>query len=312
MSPRYRDLNTYLRERFGCRVQKVSVDAGFTCPNRDGTVGTGGCAYCNTHGSGTGAAARGIPITRQLADGIAAMARRYHARKFIAYFQAYSNTHAPLERLRAAYAEALQVEGVVGLAVGTRPDCIDEPRLALLQELARDRMVWLELGLQSACDRTLERIGRGHDSACFLRAAAAAHAHGLPVCAHVILGLPGETAGEMHRTADVLAAAGVDGVKLHQLYVVRGTRMEELHRRGDLRCLGQDEYARLAVDVLERLPPRAVVQRLVGDPHPDELVAPAWSLDKPGTLRRIHAELERRDTAQGRRCASGNAETRLS
>lgn len=312
MNTRYHDLNSHLRARFGCRVQKIPVDAGFTCPNRDGTLATGGCVYCNARGSGTGAHARGISIAEQIEAGKAALGRRYNARRFIAYFQAFSNTYAPVERLRAAYLEALGVDGVVGLSIGTRPDCIDEPVLDLLQEIARGRWVWLEIGLQSACDRTLERIGRGHDTACFLRAVAAAHARGLPVCAHVILGLPGEGLAEMHRTAETLAAVAIDGVKLHQLYVVNGTRLEALHRRGELRCLTQDEYVAAAVDVLERIPPDAVVQRLVGDPQPGELAAPAWSLDKAGTLKRLQAELERRDTFQGRLCAAETAAGRIS
>jgi len=308
MRTRYTDLNSHLRARFGGRVQKISVDAGFTCPNRDGTLGTEGCAYCNARGSGTGAHARGLSVAGQIEAGKAAMARRYGAERFIAYFQAFSNTHAPVERLRAVYREALAVEGIVGLSVGTRPDCVGGPVLELLQEIARERMVWLELGLQSACDRTLARIGRGHDAACFLRAVAAAHAHGLPVCAHVILGLPGEGIADMHRTAEALAAVAIDGVKLHQLYVVRGTRMEGLYRRGELRCLTQDEYVTAAVDVLERIPAQAVVQRLVGDPQPGELVAPEWSRDKAGTLKRLQAEMERRDTFQGRLCRpSGRA-----
>jgi radical SAM protein (TIGR01212 family) len=302
MTPRYRDLNSVLRARFGCRVQKISVDAGFSCPNRDGTIGTDGCIYCNARGSGTGAHALGVPVAQQIESGKAAMARRYHARKFIAYFQAFSNTHAPVERLRAVYIEALGVEGVVGLAIGTRPDCVDGPVLDLLQELARDRLVWLEIGLQTACDRTLASIGRGHDTACFLSAVAAAHERGLPVCAHVILGLPGEESAEMRRTAEVLADAAIDGVKLHHMYVVRGTRLEALYLRGEVRCLAQEEYVTAAVDFLERIPADAVVQRLTGDPAPDELAAPAWSLDKAGTLRLLQAELERRDTVQGRLC----------
>jgi uncharacterized protein len=174
MPERYTDLNSYLRGIFGCRVQKITVDAGLTCPNRDGTVATGGCIYCNARGSGTGAHARGLSITAQLEQGKAAMARRYRARKFIAYFQAFSNTYAPPERLKALYDEALAVEGMVGLFIGTRPDCVSEPVLDLLKEYSRRHLIWLELGLQSARDATLARIRRGHDAACFLRATAAA------------------------------------------------------------------------------------------------------------------------------------------
>ncbi|NLF18155.1 MAG: TIGR01212 family radical SAM protein [Lentisphaerae bacterium] len=302
MSARYTDLNTYLRGLFGCRVQKITVDAGLTCPNRDGTVGTGGCIYCNARGSGTGAYGRGLSITAQLEQGKAAMSRRYGARRFIAYFQAFSNTYAPLERLKALYDEALAVEDVVGLFIGTRPDCVSEPVLDLLQDYSRRRLVWVEYGLQSARDATLVLIRRGHDAACFHRATAATRGRGLPVCAHVILGLPGETREDARFTAGALAAGGVDGVKIHSLYVVKGTRLESLFLRGGYRCLGREEYAELVADVLERLPARMVVQRLTGDPHPDELAAPDWCRDKPATLAAIRLALERRDTWQGRLC----------
>jgi hypothetical protein len=302
MQTRFTDLNSHLRATFGCRVQKITVDAGLSCPNRDGTVATGGCIYCNPRGSGTGAHARGLSITDQLEAGKAAMARRYRARKFIAYFQAFSNTHAPVPHLRALYDEALAVDGVVGLSIGTRPDCVSEPVLALLQEYARRHLVWVEYGLQSARDATLARINRGHDAACFLDAVAATRARGLPVCAHIILGLPNETRADMQFTAATLAAAEVDGVKIHSLYVVRGTPLEAQYSAGRYRCLEREEYADLVVDVLERLPARVVIQRLTGDPHPEELTAPDWCRDKRATLAAIRIALERRDTWQGRCC----------
>jgi len=307
MPNRYNDLNSYLRGRFGCRVQKITVDAGLSCPNRDGAVATGGCIYCNSQGSGTGAHGRGLSIAAQLEAGKAAMARRYRAEKFIAYFQSFSNTYAPVERLQALYEEALGVEGVVGLFIGTRPDCVPEPVLNLLQEMARRCLVWVEYGLQSARDATLAVINRGHDAACFLRALEATHRRGIQVCAHIILGLPGETAADARFTAQTLAAAGVDGVKLHNLYVIKGTRLEALFRSGGYRCLKRQEYVDQVVDVLERLPAHAVIQRLTGDPHPDELAAPSWSRDKAGTLKAIHETLERRDTWQGKLCGMGSS-----
>jgi radical SAM protein (TIGR01212 family) len=300
MQRRYNDLNSYLRGLFGCRVQKITLDAGLTCPNRDGTIATGGCIYCNSHGSGTGAHGRGRSITAQLEAGKMAMARRYAATKFIAYFQSFSNTYAPLERLKVLYDEALAVEDVVGLFIGTRPDCVSAPVLDLLQEYARRSLVWLEYGLQSARDATLAFINRGHDAACFLRALEDTHRRGIKVCAHVILGLPGETGQDARFTAQTLAAAGVDGVKLHNLYVVKGTRLETLFRTGEYRCLEQRTYVEQVVEVLERLPCQVVIQRLTGDPHPEELVAPQWSLDKAGTLKFIREALEHRDTWQGR------------
>ncbi len=300
MQSRYTDLNSYLRGIFGCRVQKITVDAGLSCPNRDGTIATGGCIYCNSRGSGTGAHARGWSITAQLEAGKAAMARRYRARKFIAYFQAFSNTHAPVPHLKTLYDEALAVEDVVGLSIGTRPDCVPDPVLSLLQDYSRRHLIWVEYGLQSACDATLARIHRGHDSACFLNAVAATRSRGLPVCAHIILGLPDETPAEMQFTAATLAACGVDGVKIHSLYVIRGTLLETQFRAGTYRCLGREEYADRVVDVLERLPAHVLIQRLTGDPHPDELTAPDWCRDKRATLAAIQAALERRDTWQGR------------
>jgi len=300
MQKRYRDLNSYLRGLFGCRVQKISLDAGLTCPNRDGTHSAQGCIYCNSRGSGTGAFRRGLTITEQLVKGKAAMAGRYKAKKFIAYFQSYSNTYAPVNTLRGLYREALAVEGVVGLSVGTRPDCVDEPVLDLLEEVSRTHLVWIEYGLQSAKDETLALINRGHDLDCFKNAVAATRNRGIKICAHVILGLPRETKADMLETARVIAGLGIDGVKVHLLYVVKGTRLEELYRQGEYRCLEQDEYAKLVCEFLEYLPEDMVIQRLTGDPHPEELVAPRWSLKKNETLALIQAELETRNTRQGR------------
>ena len=305
MQKRYNDLNSYLRGLFGCRVQKITLDAGLTCPNRDGILATGGCIYCNARGSGTGAHGRGRTITAQLEAGKRAMARRYAAQKFIAYFQSFSNTYAPVERLKALYDEALAVEDVVGLSIGTRPDCVSEPILDLLQDYARRHLIWVEYGLQSACDATLALINRGHDVACFLKALEDTHRHGIRVCAHVILGLPGETGQEARYTAQVLADAGVDGVKLHNLYVIKGTRLEALFRAGEYRCLERQAYVEQVVEVLERLPQPVVIQRLTGDPHPDELVSPQWSLDKTGTLIAIRDALERKNTWQAKCVGEG-------
>lgn len=299
---RYHDFNTYLRNRFGCRVQKITVDAGLTCPNRDGTVSTKGCIFCNERGSGTGAHAEGLSITRQLEQGKAALSKRYKARKFLAYFQSFSNTYAPVDTLRRLYQEAIGVDGIVGIAIGTRPDCIDPEKLALLQELAGKCMVWVEYGLQSAHDRTLSLINRGHDAACFARAVENTQNRGVQICAHVILGLPGETRTHVHETAKFISRTGIHGVKLHLLYVVQGTQLETMYRQKSYRCLTQAAYVDLVCDFLERIPGDMVVQRLTGDPHPHELVAPRWSLNKMETLSLIHGELERRDTRQGSLC----------
>ena len=295
----YHDLNSYLRARFGARVQKITLDAGLTCPNRDGRVGTGGCLYCNVRGSGTGAWARGRTISAQLEEGLARLAPRYGASRFIAYFQSFSNTYAPLETLRGLYREALAFDEVVGLSIGTRPDCLTPEILDLLADIAQDRLLWLELGLQSAHDDTLKRLNRGHDVACFTRAVKEAGARGLEVVAHVILGLPGEGPAEMAATARYLSGLPLQGVKIHLLYVVRGSGLEELYRAGEYRPLEAKEYVGLVADFLELLPPRLVIHRLTGDPHPEELVAPTWCLDKSKVLEGIREELARRGSRQG-------------
>ena len=302
MNPwRFHSFNGFLRERFGERVQKIVVDAGLTCPNRDGTAGTGGCIYCNARGSGTGAFGRGVSIREQVVAGRDAMLRRYKARKYLVYFQSFSNTYAPVDRLRSIYGEAMNaVDGVVGMSVGTRPDCVDGPVLDLLAEYGRERMVWVEYGLQSAHDATLRRIHRGHDFACFRRAVRETRKRGMRVCAHVILGLPGEGPAEMNATADALADLGVDGIKLHLLYVVRGTALERLYRDGGYRPMAPDAYAEAVCDFLERTPPGVTIQRLTGDPHPEELVAPEWALEKRKARELIFAEMERRDVWQGK------------
>jgi radical SAM protein (TIGR01212 family) len=295
----YRDLNSYLKERFGARVQKVTLDAGLTCPNRDGSVGVGGCLYCNARGSGTGAASRGLSITEQLEEGMNRMARRYGANRFIAYFQSFSNTYAPVEKLRALFQEALAFPEVVGLSIGTRPDCLPPEILDLLADIARNRLLWLELGLQSAHDETLKLINRGHDVACFAQAVRAAAERNLEVVAHVILGLPGEGPREMAHTARYLGGLPLQGVKIHLLYVIQGSALEDLYRSGNYRPLEEGEYVSLVADFLEMLPPHLVIHRLTGDPHPEELVAPAWCRDKSRVLSGIKEELARRGSRQG-------------
>ena len=300
MKKRYNDLNTHLRDIFGCRVQKITVDAGLTCPNRDGSLSTGGCIYCNIRGSGTGAHARGLSITQQLINGKKSLSKRYKAKKFLAYFQSFSNTYASLPTLRHLYDEALSIDDVVGLSIGTRPDCVDEPVLKLLQTYAERYLVWIEYGLQSANDTTLEAINRGHDVQCFIDTVEKTKGRGIKICAHVILGLPHETRQDVLRTAATIARLGVDGVKLHLLYVVEGTRLDALYQRGEYKCLEQQAYVDLVCDFLERIPSEIVVQRLTGDPHRSELVAPAWSLNKTETLEQIRKTLETRDSWQGK------------
>ena len=297
---RYKDLNTFLRNYFGERVQKVSVDAGFTCPNRDGKVSYGGCTYCNPRGSGTGAYSQKIPVGDQLESGKKRIGKRYKAKKFLAYFQSYTNTYGSRDYLKKIYDEALSVEGVCGLCIGTRPDCIDEEKIAVFEEYAkRGNLVWMEYGVQSIHDKTLKRINRGHDFKCFEKAVEITRNKGIYICAHVILGLPGETRQDMVETAVKLSQMGVDGVKLHMLYVVKDSLMEKEFEDKTLRCLTQKDYVEAASDFIEHISKEMVVHRVTGDPHIDELVAPFWSLRKDETLKMINKELEKRGTKQG-------------
>ena len=301
MTNRYYDLNSYLRNIFGCRVQKISLDAGLTCPNRDGRISTGGCIYCNSRGSGTGASSQGLSITEQIMRDKEFLKKRYKAQKFIAYFQSFSNTYGPYEKLKGLYEEALAIDDIVGLSIGTRPDCVDESVLTLLESYAKDYLVWIEYGLQSIHDRTLAAINRGHDVECFMGAVDKTRGRGIKICAHVILGLPFEDRHDMLATAKAVATMGIDGIKIHLLYVVKGTRMEKLYLEGKYRCLEQEEYVNLVCDFLELLPPDMVIQRLTGDPHPHELVAPEWSLRKNETLSRIRETFTERESWQGKR-----------
>ncbi len=300
MNKRYNDLNTYLRSIFGCRVQKITIDAGLSCPNRDGSISTGGCIYCNPRGSGTGAHANGYSVTDQILAGKKALSRRYKAKKFIAYFQSFSNTYAPVDILKKLYEEALSIDDIVGLSIGTRPDCVDEQTLNLLEGYAKNHLIWIEYGLQSAHDKSLVLINRGHDFQCFIDAVDATLNRGIKICAHVILGLPGEERSHMLETAEAIAKIGLDGIKIHLLYVVKGTKLEELYQQSAYKCLGQQEYVDLVCDFLERIPKDMVIQRLTGDPHPEELVAPQWSIKKTQTLSLIKETLEKRDSWQGK------------
>jgi len=299
VAKRYNDFNGYLKRAFGCRVQKLTIDVGFSCPNRDGTLSSLGCLFCDGRGSGSGAHQQGLSVSAQIAQGKARLGKRYHARKFMAYFQAFTNTYAEVPVLRKRYDEAVSDPDVVGLAIGTRPDCVDEKKLDLIESYARTHMVWIEYGLQSMHDRTLTDMNRGHTFKDFVRAVEMTRGHGILVCAHVIIGLPGESKNDVVQTADALAALEIDGVKIHSLYIQDDTPLAERYRSGKVPLLDRDTYVDWVVAFLEHLPQRTVIQRLTGDPHRDLLVAPAWTLDKYETLKRIDTALERLGTAQG-------------
>ncbi|WP_432821799.1 TIGR01212 family radical SAM protein [Trichloromonas sp.] len=296
---RYRVYSEQLKRTFGGRVHKISVDAGFTCPNRGGTRQRPGCLFCDPDGSGAVGIDRDVSLTEQIERGKEVMLRKYKAKKFIAYFQPFSNTFAPVAKLRTLYDQALAVDGVVGLAVGTRPDCLPPEVLDLLAEYHRRTDFWLEIGLQSIHDATLAFLRRGHDYACFLNAFEGARERGLRVCVHIILGLPGETREQMLATADEMARLQVDGIKIHLLHVLEGTPLGDLYQQGGVEILEQDAYVSLVVDFLERLHPETFIHRLTGDGPRNLLLAPLWSLNKWEVLNAIDAELERRKAVQG-------------
>jgi len=297
---RYTDYNAYLRGLFGERVQKISVDAGLTCPNRDGRLSRRGCIYCNAKGSGTGAFARGLSIKEQIEAGKLPAMKKYKARKFLAYFQSYTNTYAPVDHLQSIFDEALGCEGVVGMAVGTRPDCVDEEKIDLLSAYTDNYLIWVEYGLQSVHDATLDLINRGHGLAAFEQAMGMTRGRGINTCAHIILGLPGEDRAMMLDAARVLGQMGVNGVKIHLLYVIRGTALEGMYQRGGYTPLAQQEYVDLVCDLIERLPEEMIIQRITGDPHANELVAPAWAGRYRETFNMIQQTLADRDCRQGK------------
>ncbi|MGC9196030.1 MAG: TIGR01212 family radical SAM protein [Syntrophobacteraceae bacterium] len=298
----YRDYNTYLRETFGCRVQKISLDAGLSCPNRDGTLARGGCIYCNEKGSGTGAA-RFASISEQIRAGKENLSRRYKAKKFLAYFQSFSNTYAPLSKLESLYGEALADRDIVGLSIGTRPDCIAEETADLLGQIGKTSLVWVELGLQSANDETLRRIRRGHLAQTFVDAVKRLRARDLSVCAHVILGLPGENVETMLDTARFLALQDIQAVKIHLLYVIKGTALHEMYEAGAYSCLTREVYVAAAAEFLALLPSHFIIQRLTGDPHPEELAAPAWALEKQQNLNAVKTYMAQNELYQGKNWA---------
>lgn len=298
---RYHALNIHLREEFGEKIIKVALDAGFTCPNRDGTRGWGGCVYCSERGSGDFAGEQTLSIPEQFAQVKKRMHQKWPKAKYLAYFQAYSNTYAPVTRLREVYEQALGEENVIGLALATRPDCLPSEVLSYLEELNRRTYLWVELGLQSMHDRTLEWIRRGHNYREFLEGFKKLRERHIRVCAHIILGLPGETRADMLETAKALAELPVQGVKIHLLHVLKRTPLASIYERERFPLLSKEEYVSLVADILEILPPEIIVHRLTGDGPPEQLLAPQWSRKKWEVLNAIDAELECRDSWQGKK-----------
>lgn len=299
---RYHAWNEHVKARHGGRVQKVSINAGFTCPNRDGLVGTGGCTFCNNASFTPGYLNRRQSITEQIAAGLAFLQRRYPGTPhFIAYFQSYSNTYGEFERLRACYQEALAHPQISGLAIGTRPDCLPDAVLDYLAALARDHIIELEIGVESCNDAALARVNRGHDFAASVDAIERAAARGLEVTAHLMLGLPGESLESMLDGARQLSALPIRALKLHQLQLVRGTALARQWQRDPASVALLDEQAciKLLADFIERLSPAILLQRIGSEVPPSQKLAPHWNLRLSELAPRLSAELERRGSWQG-------------
>jgi radical SAM protein (TIGR01212 family) len=287
----YKTLNDHYREQFGCKVYKLSIDAGFTCPNRDGTCGERGCIFCSGMGSGDFAQS-GKDIRLQLEQAKARVAQKNKGGKYMAYFQSFTNTYGPVEHLRRLYTQAIEPEEIVGLAIGTRPDCLGEDVVELLSEVNRIKPVSLELGLQTIHPESARYIRRGYENEVYFDAVRRLKSAGIEVVTHIILGLPGETAEMAAQTTKAAVEAGTDGVKFHLLHVLRGTDLEKDYEAGKFGCLTLEEYAQWLKACLAQLPPHIVVHRITGDGAKKDLIAPLWSADKKRVLNYLSRELE--------------------
>ena len=297
---RYHSLNYFLRDKFGEKVFKISLDGGFSCPNRDGTISRGGCVFCSEKGSGDFAGNRCISIHKQFEDIKIMMNKKWKNGKYIAYFQAYTNTYAPVEVLREKYYEALKEEGVVALAIATRPDCLPKEVLDLLEEINKKFYVWVELGLQTVNDDIALKINRGYKLEVFEDAIKRLKKRNIDFVVHSILGLPGEDKTDMLKTIDYIAHSGAKGIKFHLLHLMKDTPMVKLYENGELKFLSQEDYIDLICKGIAMLPQDMVVHRLTGDAPRNLLIGPMWSLKKWEVLNAIDKALEENDIYQGK------------
>ena len=295
---RYNQFSEHLKNKFGAKVYKITLDAGFSCPNRDGTISTEGCIFCDDGGSFSQAHSNRLSIEEQVNIGAETLKNRFKAQKFMSYFQAFSNTYKPVEELEKIYKASLCRDDIVGLSIGTRPDCIDEDKLALISSFTHDYYTWIEYGLQSVHDKTLKKINRGHDYKCFLNAYEKTRGKNINICLHVILNLF-ETYDEMMETAKTISKLEPDGVKIHMLCALEGTKLADMYKKGEINFMSEDEYVSTVCDFLEYLPPKTTIHRLAGNGLRTELVAPRWIGRKLDTLNRIDREFLRRDSWQG-------------
>lgn len=298
MEKRYNAFSEYLKQKFGAKVYKITIDAGFSCPNRDGTISSSGCIFCDDGGSFSQAHSNRLSIEEQVQVGAETLARRFKAQKFMSYFQAFSNTYKPVRELEKIYKASLTHPDIVGISIGTRPDCVDDDKLKLISSFTPDYYTWIEYGLQSVHDKTLKKINRGHDYKCFLEAYEKTKNYGINTCLHVILNLF-ETYEEMMETAKTIAKLEPDGVKIHMLVALEGTKVADMYTNGEIDFMTEDEYVSTVCDFLEYLPPQTTIHRLAGNGLRTELVAPRWIGKKLDTLNRIDREFERRGSRQG-------------
>lgn len=283
----YYSFNRYLRERFGCKVYKISINGGFTCPNRDGTLGTGGCIFCSAGGSGDFAESPELSITQQIENGKKRVRKKIKSGKYIAYFQAFTNTYAPAEILRKKFTEAIDHPDIVMLSVATRPDCLPDEVIDLLKDLNEIKPVSVELGLQTIHEKSAEYIRRGYDLSCYDRAVSRLKAAGLNVVCHIILGLPGESKTDMLQSVDYACKSGIDGIKLQLLHVLRGTDLAKDYEAGKFEALSFEAYLDIIKSCVEIIPKDIVIHRLTGDGAKKDLIAPLWSADKKKVLNAI-------------------------
>jgi radical SAM protein (TIGR01212 family) len=295
----YQSLNYFLREKFGQKVFKISLDGGFSCPNRDGTISHGGCVFCSERGSGDFAGDRCSSISKQFEDIKKVMEKKWKSGKYIAYFQAYTNTYDSVDNLRAKYEEALAQEDVVAIAIATRPDCLGEDVLDLLEELSKKVYLWVELGLQTVNDETAKLINRGYSLKTFEEGLLSLRRRGIDVVVHSIFGLPGETKTDMINTIKYIAKNDISGVKFHLLHLISGTPLEKLYNAGKLEFLEEKEYVDLICESISMLPENMVVHRLTGDAPRELLIGPLWSLKKWETLNAIDKTLKDKNIYQG-------------
>lgn len=288
----------HLKNKFGAKVYKITIDAGFSCPNRDGTISEHGCIFCDDGGSFSQAHSNLLSINEQVQVGAETLAKRFKAKKFMSYFQAFSNTYKPVSELNSIYKASLNHPDIVGISIGTRPDCVDDEKLKLISSFSKDYYTWIEYGLQTVHDKTLIKINRGHDYDCFLRIYEKTKNAGINVCIHVILGLF-ETYDEMMQTAKTIAKLEPDGVKIHMLCALEGTKIAEMYKNGELSFMTEDEYVKTVCDFLEYLPPKTTIHRLAGNGLRTELVAPRWIGKKLDCLNKIDREFLNRDSWQG-------------